>query len=144
MMKTYLIKNEADLEDYFTKLQKKDSYPITIQAFKGESKHRSLEQSALVNIWYRDIAKQAEDRTTQEVTRECKLNLGVPILRGESEKFREVYDRVVGDHDYETTLEMMDYLPVTSSMTVVQMTDYIDTLYHTYTDAGFYLETKEQ
>lgn len=145
-MKTYLIKNEAELVDWFTKLHTMGDgfYPITLQVYKGDKKHRSLAANALSQVWYREIAKQSEDRTVQEVRRECKLNIGVPILRGSSEKFRAMYDNVVSGHDYETQLEMMDYLPVTSTMTVTQMSEYMESLYFTYSQAGFYLEANEQ
>jgi hypothetical protein len=145
-MKTYLIKDESQLTDWFTKLHNMGDgfYPVTLQVYKGDTKHRSLEANALSQVWYRDIAQQAEDRTIQEVRRECKLNLGVPILRGSSEKFRELYDQVVAGHDYETQLEIMDMLPVTSTMTAAQMAEYMDSLHYTYTQAGFYLEVKEK
>ena len=49
------------------------------------------------------------------------------------------YDKVVKTHDYETKLEMMDLLPVTSIMTVEQMAEYLEAIYYKYTDAGVHL-----
>ena len=140
-MKTYLIEDRNALSDWFSTvhLMKPDFYPITIQVYKGDRKHRSLEANALSNIWYREIALQAGDRTPEEVKRECKLTCGVPILRVESDDFRNMYDKVVSGHDYETKLEMMDYLPVTSLMTVSQMAEYMDTVYYKYTNAGYFM-----
>ena len=140
-MKRYIIKSRQELTDWFSKISimKGSIYPITLQVYKGEKKDRGLGANALVHIWYRDIAKQAEDRTPEEVERECKLTCGVPILRAESEEFRAMYDQVVKSHDYPTKLVMMDYLPVTSTMDVAQMAEYMDTMHYKYTDAGYYL-----
>jgi hypothetical protein len=140
-MKSFLIKNRHDLMEWFTKfhiMKPEKLYPFTLKMEKGDTM-RNLDQNALVNIWYRDIAKQAGDRSTQEVTRECKLTCGVPILRAESEEFRAMYDKVMKNHDYETKLEIMDWLPVSSIMTQAQMTEYMDTIYHKYTAVGFQL-----
>ncbi len=140
-MKTYLINNREELSDWFSNIhiRKGDFYPFTIQVFKGDKKHRSLEANALSHVWYRDIAKQAGDRTTLEVRRECKLNHGVGILRADDEAFGDMFDKVIDGHSYETKLEMMDYISVTSIMTVPQMSEYLDDVYHTYTAAGYFI-----
>ena len=140
-MKTYLIKDRNMLAEWFSNIHimKNDFYPITIQVFKGETKHRSLAANALSQVWYREIAKQAGDRTIEEVRRECKLTCGVPILRAESETFRKMYDQVVRGHDYPTKLEVMDYLPVTSIMNKAQMAEYMESVHYKYTNAGYLL-----
>ena len=141
-MKSHQINNRHELADWFTNMHllKGDIYPITIEVYKGERKHRSLEANALSHVWYREIAKQAGDRTPEEVKRECKLTCGVPILRTESEDFRKMYDKVVKGHDYETKLEVMDYLPLTSLMNKEQMSEYMDTIHYKYTNAGYQLD----
>ena len=140
-MKVYLIKDSQGLTDWFTKVHGmgEDFYPITIQVFKGEKKHRELSQNDLSHVWYREISKQSNDRTFEEVKREAKLTCGVPILRADSEEFRGMYDKVVKGHAYETKLKMMDYLPVTSLMTVKQMSEYLEQMYYKYSDAGYFL-----
>ena len=50
-----------------------------------------------------------------------------------------MYDRVVKTHDYPTKLLMMDYLPVTSTMDVPQMAEYMDIVNYKYSDAGYFL-----
>jgi hypothetical protein len=143
-MKTYLIKDRIGLADWFAKINLMGDkfYPITIQVYKGDKKHRSLEANALSQVWYREIAQQSEGYTTNEVRRECKLLCGVPILRAEDQEFRDLYDQVVGGHDYETQLKMMDILPVTSSMTSEQMSEYLEDVRYTYTQEGFVLTVK--
>ena len=143
-MKTYLINNRHELSDWFSRIHilKSDFYPMTIQVFKGDKKHRSLEANALSQVWYREISTQAGDRTTQEVRRECKLNHGVPILRTDSKEFGQMIEQMLGNHDYETQLKMMDYISVTSLMTVPQMSEYLDAVFFTYTSAGFFIAHK--
>lgn len=93
---------------------------------------RSLDQNALVNIWYRDIADQLGDRTALEARNECKLRHGVPILREQSEQFRRVYDRCIKPLPYEEKLEAMVLVNVSSIMTKAQMTKYMGEIEHDY------------
>ena len=121
-----------------------DFYPITLQVYKGAKKHRSLLQNDLSHVWYRDIAKQSQHMTLDEVKRECKLTCGVPILRAENAEFNAMWTNVVKGHGYETRIEMMDYLPITSIMTTGQMADYLESVYHKYTQAGYHLEWPDE
>lgn len=140
-MKSYLIRNRDELAEWFSRIHimKPDIYPLTLEVYKGEKRHRSLPQNNISHVWYREIAQQAGDRTPEEVRRECKLSCGVPILRTESDEFRAMYDKVVKGHDYETKLLMMDYLPVTSLMSSEQMTEYLETVYYKYSQAGYFI-----
>lgn len=133
----------------FTKLcsvlQPADNAAITwlIQAEEGDSIHcapllekRSLDQNALINVLYGDIARQIEGEGVVDIRRRCKLHFGVPILRANDAEFRKVYDSVVKPHPYETKLQIMDYLPVTSIMKKPQATEYIDTIQREYAGKG--------
>jgi len=51
---------------------------------------------------------------------------------------------VVKGHGYETRIEMMDYLPITSIMTARQMADYLDAVYYKYTGAGYKIEWPDE
>lgn len=145
-MKTYLIKDRIGLADWFAKinLMGDDFYPITLQVFKGDKKHRSLMQNDLSHVWYREIAKQSQHMTLDEVKRECKLTCGVPILRAENAEFNTMWCNVVKGHDYEARILMMEFLPVTSLMSAQQMSDYLIAMYYKYTGAGYYLEWPDE
>jgi hypothetical protein len=67
-----------------------------------------------------------------------KLHYGVPLLRAESEEFREVYDRLVKPLSYEDKLIFMERLgfSVSSLLTTKQMTQYLDAIYTEFTGRG--------
>lgn len=92
---------------------------------------RTLEQNSGVYQAYKLIALQSGD-TIRNVRRECKLCHGVPILRADDAEFRAAYDRAIKPLGYEVKLEVMDYWPVTSRMSKVQLSQYLDELQNTY------------
>ena len=104
------------------------------------SEKRNLDQNSLIRVLYRKISAAVEDMSLVDVIRFCKLHFGVPILRSDSEKFRGMYDKVIKRHDHETKLLMMDYLPVTSTMTKEQASEYIDSIIEHYSKAGIYID----
>lgn len=108
--------------------------------FKELEEGRSTDQNAMFYALYRDIADQSQDQTEIDVRRYCKLHYGVPIMRRESEKFRERYDQVIRDNlTYEQKILAMDILDVTSLMNKRQGTEYIDTIIREYSTLGFSL-----
>lgn len=100
--------------------------PFTAQWKAG--KDRSLDQNALQWKWATEAAAQLGDRTAAEVQQDWKLRHGVPILRSESEPFREKYDKVIRPLPFEEKLAFMDMIDVTSAMSVKQMTAFLDTV----------------
>lgn len=100
---------------------------------------RSIEQNKLQRRLIGIIAEQLGDRTAEEVRGECKLTLGVPILRAEDETFREKYDAIVRPLAYEQKLALMMEpfdMPVTRLMTVKQKTEYLDAIFRHYSELG--------
>ena len=107
-----------------------DGKPIgyRVKVEKGK-RDRSKEQNCLAWKWHVEAATQLKDGSANDKRAHCKLHFGVPILR-EDDEFRELYDKVVKPHDYETKIELMGMdFPVTSLMTVKQMTRYLDAIY---------------
>lgn len=86
---------------------------------------RSLSQNAQVNVWYGMVDKQL-NAMPGSTRRLCKLRLGVPILRAESEEFRRFYDKALKWQTYEEKIESMEFVPVTSIMNKSQMTRYME------------------
>lgn len=144
-MKTYLIESRDEFSAWFADVIKMGDnfYPITLQVFKGNKKHRSLKQNDLVHMWYREIADQTEDSTPLDIKRYCKLNFGVPILL-EDDDFRVKYNAVMDDIPYETQLEAMDLIDITSAMTTKQMGEYLDQMEYEFIPAGFQLTNPEE
>lgn len=113
---------------------------VEIVVRKREAK-RSLDQNRLQRLWCREAAAQG-DMTEEEYRSHLKLHFGVPILRRDSEEYREAYDRILRPLPYEQKLAMMaqplDW-PVTRGMTKRQKTEYLDACWQHLTGLGFRL-----
>jgi hypothetical protein len=120
-----IIRTPADLEALAT-LFGTLKLPITVEWSQGQD--RSLEQNRLQFQWAREAADQRGDVTADEVRCEWKLIHGVPIMREDSVKFREIYDTAIKPLPYEKKLLAMRFIAVTSEMTVRQMVRYLDTV----------------
>lgn len=118
-----IIRSEFELERYIATLRGL-KLPITCQHKSGAD--RSLDQNHLQFLWANQFAQAMGDRSVTDVREEWKLHHGVPILRAEDADFRRVYDENLKDLPHEAKLAVMRYLPVTSLMTVKQMTAYLD------------------
>ena len=66
--------------------------PFVVQVV-GEK--RSLPQNDLIYELYTVIAQQKEDESIADIRRECKLRIGVPILRASNDQFRNLYDKAI-------------------------------------------------
>jgi len=110
--------------------------PFTVEIVKG--KRRSVEQNRLQRRLLNEIAEQT-DQTAEEVRAFCKLTIGVPILRNESELFAEKYDRLIKHLPYAQKLELMaepfDF-PITRIMTTAQKTAFIEGIYRVFSEQG--------
>lgn len=113
--------------------------PITVAWTQGAS--RSHAQNRLAQRWFSDIATQLGDRTHEDVRAECKLTIGVPILRAENEAFRLSYDRIMKHLPYEAKLEAVKAfdLPVTRLMSSAQMTAFMDEMQRRWIAQGIRL-----
>lgn len=98
--------------------------PFTLSWKPGAD--RSLKQNDTHWKWAGEVAAQLGDRTADEVQREWKLRIGVPILRSECADFRDFYDTALKPRTYEQKLKAMEFVPVTSIMTVPQMSAFMN------------------
>lgn len=103
---------------------------LKIKATTGTK--RSLDQNGISHVWYEQIARELREDTVLGVKCECKLTIGVPILRAEDAEFREIYDSVIKPLSYENKLLAMKVWPVTSRMTKDQLSQYLSTMQETY------------
>lgn len=117
--------------------------PITVTWSQGA--HRTAAQNRLAMRWFTDIATQLGDRTHEDVRTECKVTIGVPILRAENEAFRVPYDRIFKPLTYEEKLAAVAAfdLPVTRIMTAKQMGAFMDEMHRTWTERGVVLTDPE-
>lgn len=104
---------------------------LQMQVIAG--KLRTLPQNAMIYKLYSDAARVTEGETPTTILQECKLTIGVPILRSEDADFREKWDSTVKNTlTYEQKLVIMDFFPVTSLMNTKQESRYIDAILNKY------------
>jgi len=134
-MTTRVVATEADRQGLMRLLQARE-LPFTVEVVKG--KRRSVDQNRLQRRLLNEIAEQT-GQTAEEVRAYCKLTLGIPILRAESELFAQKYDEHIRSLPYETKLAMMaepfDF-PVTRLMTTAQKTRYLDEIQRHFGEQG--------
>ena len=116
--------------------------PITVSWKQGRD--RSLDQNALMWKWAGEFAEQMGDRTADETQRQWKLTIGVPILRSENDDFRDFYDKGLRRLAYPEKLAAMQYVPVTSIMTVPQMRKLMDAIQREAAEQGVRLTDPEK
>ena len=136
-----IIRDAADLA-VLTTLLGSLKLPITVTWSKGAD--RSLEQNRTQFLWAREAAEQRGDVTTEEVRCEWKLHHGIPLLRAENADFQAIYDEAIKPLPYEKKLLAMRFIPVTSEMTVRQMTQYLDIVQRECAERGIVLTDPER
>lgn len=132
-----IVKNSDDLELLKVYLAGR-KLPFTVEIADGRD--RSSEQNRLSQKWYAEIAEQTgEDR--EEVRARCKLEIGIPIMRAASDKFKATYDRLIRPLDYDDKLAIIrdTDMPVTRLMNVTQMTEYMDAVFQRHAEFGIVL-----
>lgn len=120
-----IIQSPADL-DAFIEFLPSLKLPVTVEWVQGRD--RSGEQNRLMWKWASEAGTQMGE-TPDEVQRRWKLHHGVPILREDSEEFRQFYDRALKGLPYTLKMEAMRFVPVTSEMKVRQMVRFMDAIW---------------
>ena len=141
-MPTKVIRDPAHV-DALANILRGRNLPITVTWTQGAT--RSDAQNRLAQRWFSDIATQLGDRSHEDVRAECKLTIGVPILRAENEAFRLSYDKTMKRLPYEAKLEAIKAfdLPVTRLMSVKQMTAFMDEMQRKWSGQGVRLTDPE-
>jgi len=95
--------------------------------------------------WYQDAARQLGDQTPAEVRAECKVVFGAPILCRDNDSFRASWESLRQRFTHEEILRFVEQteLPMTSIMTVKQMTEYLDGVQRHYSGHGVWLTDPE-
>jgi hypothetical protein len=105
-----------------------------------KGKDRSLDQNAISHCWYEQLARELREDDVLGWKCYSKLHLGVPILRAEDEEFRTAYDAVIKGLTYEQKLIAMKHWPVTSVMTIPQLSKYLEAMQAEFLRRGVKLE----
>lgn len=117
-------------------IQTEDEWKKAVAALAGQKlpfrlvvtdwRPRSRDQNTLQWLWAKEASQQRGDVTISEVQAEWKLRFGIPILLAENATFAAVWLRIEGKLTHEEKLEWMNYIPVTSMMTMDQARRYLD------------------
>lgn len=112
--------------------------PFTVEITDG--RNRSAEANRLSHKWYKEIAEQTGE-AVEDVRARCKLEIGVPIVREASDKFRATYDRLIRPLDYDDKLALIrdTDMPVTRLMNVGDMSRYMDEVFRRHAEFGIAL-----
>ena len=106
--------------------------PFTVTVTEGEI--RTNPQNDTLWKWNEEIARHRGDMTAMDVHRENKLLIGCPICM-RNDTFKAFVGKL-SHLTYEEKLEAMDFVPVTSRMTVKEMSEYMDAVYAKFTAKG--------
>jgi hypothetical protein len=112
----------------------------------NDGRHRTLEQNRLQRMWCNELSPQLA-LLPEEVRGLIKLTIGVPLMREQSETFREKYDRILKPLSYEQKIELMMEpidLPVTRIMNVTQKTEYLNRVFKHFSEMGMTLTQPEE
>ena len=117
--------------------------PVTVEWRQGAP--LSNAQRRLSFQWYMDASRQLGDQTAAEVRAECKVVFGAPIVCQSSEAFKASWATLRHRFTHEEVLEFVEQteLPVTSIMTVKQMSEYLDAVQRHYSRQGIRLTDPE-
>jgi hypothetical protein len=144
-MSELFITSEQD-RDALLAMIMQQKLPFTAVITKDDA--RSLAQNRLQFLWVREIAAQSDgNQTPEDVRAYCKLHHGVPIMRAESPKFRELYDRFLMKGSYADKIAAMlppFDLPVTRFMSSEQIHRYLDLIHQEFTGKGLTLTDPDE
>jgi len=136
------ISNEFSRQQAMTYIaQQKLPFSVTVT----DASKRSVEQNKLQWLWFSEIAAQT-GHTASEIQAYCKLCIGVPLLREQNERFRDLYDRILKPLSKQDKLALMGPpmdLPVTSMISVKQFAEYLERVFEHYKSKGFELTQPE-
>jgi len=129
-MQTWTVTNQESLDFLIDDLKAKKK-PFVVELLPA---HRTIPQNRLFYLMYDIIGKQLYGGDEHHARNECKLTIGVPILRRDSAQFQETYDKLIKPADYETKLKMMEYVSISSIFDKQQGAEYIRKIFDSYAD----------
>jgi len=117
----YIQKNVQQIRAFTKTLPLDGTYKIV---FKKNDADRSSKQNRLSHKWYAERSVDTGLAPDEEKCY-CKLMYGCPILIEEDEDFASFFDVAIRRLPYDEMMKAMKYVPVTSIMSVKQMTRYM-------------------
>ena len=129
-MQNWTVTNQESLNFLVDDLKERKK-PFVVEIIAG---HRSVPQNRLFYLMYDIIAKQLYGGDNEHARNECKLTIGVPILRRDSAKFTKTYDRLIKPANYDDKIHAMEFISVSSIFDREQGSEYIQKMFDAYAD----------
>lgn len=107
--------------------------PLTVSAVKGAK--RSDPQNATLHKWFSQIATEYGD-SAAAIKAECKLVYGLPIMEAERPEWVAEWQPLYGPLPYAQRRKLFECIPMTSKMTVRQMSAFMDAIQREYRAQG--------
>tara|TARA_R110000803_G_scaffold56920_3_gene114501 strand:+ start:711 stop:1148 length:438 start_codon:yes stop_codon:yes gene_type:complete len=127
-MQTWTVTKEESL-NFLIDALKEQKKPFVVELLPA---HRTIPQNRLFYLMYDIIAKQLYGGDNDLARNECKLTIGVPILRRDSAEFTKTYDRLIKPATYEDKLSAMEFISVSSIFDKAQGSEYVTKIFDTY------------
>lgn len=129
---TRIVRTDDERLSHMSHLAQRD-LPYTYTEVDGIQKPKTTPQNSTNHLWLTEAAQQNKQHSYEEYRGICKLHCGIPILRRDSEEYKEKYDNIIKPLPYWNKVEAMmiplDF-PVTRAMTKDQMQEYLDATRH--------------
>ena len=116
-------------------------FPVRVAALTGEE-DRTKAQNRLIHEWFADVGNQTGE-SAKEVKLRAKLDIGCPILCRDDPEFSEFFDLGLKHLPYDKQRRSMKFVPVTSILTVRQMSEFMDQFEKEHRAQGLYLTIPE-
>lgn len=139
-MSQLVINSDTSLQSVIGALREMYAQHRYVKINAKTGKPRSLDQNAISHAWYEQLARELREEDALGHKCYCKLHFGVPILRAEDDQFREFYDNAIKGMSYERKLAAMKFLPVTSLMTKLQLSKFLEVMQIDFAQRGVWLE----
>ncbi len=142
-MTTITVNSDRTLQLAIGELRSQYATHRYVKQILKNGKPRSLDQNALSFAWYEQMANELREDDATGWRSYCKLHHAVPIMRTDDEEFRQVYDLSIKGLAYEQKLAAMKFFPVTSLMSKVQLSKYLEAVRADFHSKGVLLEFPE-
>lgn len=110
--------------------------PITVSAVKGAK--RSNPQNSTFHKWLAQIAAEYGE-SQASIKAEIKKRFGLPIMERDNEAWVAEWQPLYGPLPYHMQLKAFECIPLTSKMTVRQMSELMDAVQREYRAQGIEL-----
>jgi len=120
---------------------KKHKIEVCISNVKTAKQRREIAQNNLNWVWCGDEAKQRQEYTPQEIHERNKLEYGIPIMCRDPD-FAMLW-QPFRYYIIEQKLRILKHMPITSIMSIEQMTEYLSTMKIDKESKGIFLNDKD-